>query len=54
MRDILKDWRRWSPAERLSAVVIAALMALGIPVVIAANFYLTAAGRIGPGMTGSF
>jgi hypothetical protein len=36
MRDILKDWRRWSRAERMVAVLIA-MLTIGMPMAIAIN-----------------
>jgi hypothetical protein len=37
MRDILKDWRRWSRAERVFAVLIASILTIGTPMAIAIN-----------------
>jgi hypothetical protein len=35
MKDILKDWRRWSAAERLIAVALVAALTLAAPVAFA-------------------
>ena len=35
VKDILKDWRRWSKAERIVAVVLIALLIAGVPAVLA-------------------
>jgi hypothetical protein len=34
MRDLLNDWHRWTPAERLVAATLT-LAAIGVPLVIA-------------------
>lgn len=35
MRDLLRDWKRWSPAERLAAIAILLGVALvQIPVIL--------------------
>ena len=31
MRDIIKDWQRWSPTERLMAVLIVTFLVFGVP-----------------------
>jgi hypothetical protein len=31
MKDFLADWRRWSPAERVTAVVLLTLIAVALP-----------------------
>jgi hypothetical protein len=35
MKDILRDWRRWSAAERLAAIALAAAISLFAPVAFA-------------------
>jgi hypothetical protein len=35
MKDILKDWRRWSAAERLLAVALLAVLSLTPPLAVA-------------------
>ena len=35
MKDILRDWRRWSAAERLVAVALVAALSLVAPVAFA-------------------
>lgn len=41
MQDILKDWRRWSPAERVMAILIASILMIGVPMGIAINLSST-------------
>lgn len=41
MRDLLKDWRRWTTAERVTAVLIATLLLIGAPTALLVNAYLT-------------
>jgi hypothetical protein len=38
MRDILKDWRRWSRAERAVAILLVSIATMGTPMSIAINF----------------
>lgn len=45
MRDLLKDWRRWTRAERVTAVLIAALLLIGAPTAFVVNVYLTTQGH---------
>jgi hypothetical protein len=35
MKDLLADWRRWTPAERIVAMTLTSAVALGIPIVLA-------------------
>lgn len=35
MQDLVKDWRRWSRAERVAAVVLTSGLALGAPTLVA-------------------
>ena len=35
MQDILKDWRRWSRAERAVAVLLASIPTIGTPTAVA-------------------
>jgi competence protein ComGF len=35
MKDILRDWRRWSAAERLAAIALIAAISLVAPVAFA-------------------
>lgn len=49
MRDILKDWRRWSRAERVMAVLIASILMVGVPIAIAINLSSTMLGHGGGG-----
>jgi hypothetical protein len=37
LRDLQADWRRWSAIERAVAATLAALLAIAIPVLIAAS-----------------
>jgi hypothetical protein len=37
MRDLRKDWVRWTKAERISAVVIAAALTVGTPSLLASS-----------------
>jgi hypothetical protein len=34
MKDILADWRRWSPAERIGAIVLLSLLAIAVPALV--------------------
>jgi hypothetical protein len=36
MKDFLADWRRWSPAERITAVVLLTLLAAALPALVKA------------------
>ncbi len=49
MRDLLKDWRRWTTAERVAVVVIATLLLLGAPTAFLVNAYLTTPEHISSG-----
>jgi hypothetical protein len=53
MRDFLQDWRRWTRAERVGAVLIATILLLGVPMALAINVYLTTPGQFG-GVGGTF
>jgi|SwirhisoilCB3_FD_contig_31_5786057_length_291_multi_3_in_0_out_0_1 hypothetical protein len=35
VKDILKDWHRWSKVERVIAVLLVALIMAGVPAVLA-------------------
>jgi hypothetical protein len=35
MQDILKDWRRWSRAERMMAILLASILTIGTPAAVA-------------------
>ena len=37
MKDILADWRRWSMAERATAIIILTLLAIAIPALVNAT-----------------
>jgi hypothetical protein len=37
MSEFLKDWRRWSRAERIAALVILSISLIGIPAALALN-----------------
>jgi hypothetical protein len=45
MRDFLQDWRRWTRAERVTAILIAATLFVGVPMALAINVYLTTPGQ---------
>ncbi len=45
MRDIVRDWRRWSPTERIAAVFIVGFLTIGVPTVVAVNFHAMTAGH---------
>jgi hypothetical protein len=36
MKDFLADWRRWSPAERIAAVVLLSLLVIALPALVKA------------------
>jgi hypothetical protein len=38
MRDLLADWRRWSPTERILAMTLTSAVAFGIPLALALRF----------------
>jgi hypothetical protein len=35
MQDLVRDWRRWTKAERVAASAIAALILIGVPAALA-------------------
>jgi hypothetical protein len=37
LRDLRADWRKWSALERVIALTLAALLAVAVPVLIAAT-----------------
>jgi hypothetical protein len=37
MRDILRDWRRWSRAERAVAILMVSILTIGTPMAVAIN-----------------
>jgi hypothetical protein len=37
MRDLQRDWTKWTKAERVSAVLIAAILMLGVPSLLVSN-----------------
>ena len=37
MRDLLQDWQRWTRIERAAAIVLAAVLLIGIPAALAIN-----------------
>lgn len=39
MRDIVKDWRRWSRTERIAAILIMSFLMIGVPTAIAINLH---------------
>jgi hypothetical protein len=43
MRDLIRDWRRWTKAERVLAGVIVVLLVVGLPTLLAID------GRLSPG-----
>jgi len=43
MRDLIRDWRRWTKAERVLAGVIVVLLVVGLPALLAID------GRLSPG-----
>jgi hypothetical protein len=45
MRDILKDWRRWSRAERLAAILLAGILMIGVPATIVMDLSATVPGH---------
>ena len=36
MKDFLADWRRWSRAERIAAIVLLTLIAIALPALVKA------------------
>jgi hypothetical protein len=49
MRDLSRDWKRWTTAERVTAVLIATLVFLGAPTAFLVNAYLTTPEHTGSG-----
>jgi len=43
MRDLIRDWRRWTKAERVLASIIVALLVVGLPTLLVID------GRLSPG-----
>jgi hypothetical protein len=37
MRDFVRDWRRWSKAERVAAVMLASGLVIGLPALLAVS-----------------
>jgi hypothetical protein len=37
MQDFIKDWRRWTKAERVLAGIIVVLLIVGVPTLLAIN-----------------
>ena len=37
LKDFLADWRRWTAAERITAVVILTLIAIAVPALVKAS-----------------
>ncbi len=37
MRDLWTDWRRWTTVERMFAVTLVALAAMGVPLLLVLN-----------------
>jgi hypothetical protein len=50
MRDIVKDWRRWSRAERLMAVLIVTFLIFGVPLALTLSITSTMPGRQAAGI----
>jgi hypothetical protein len=50
MRDILKDWRRWSRAERLMAVLIVTFLIFGVPLALTLSITSTMPGHQAAGI----
>jgi hypothetical protein len=49
MRDLLKDWQRWTTAERVAVVLIAMLLLIGGPTAFLVNTHLTTPEHTGSG-----
>ena len=41
MQDFIRDWRRWTKAERVIAGVIVVLLVVGVPTLVAINTRLS-------------
>lgn len=51
MRHLLRDWQRWTRIERVAAIVLAAVLLIGVPAALAINLHPTTLGHAnsGPG-----
>lgn len=54
MRDIVKDWRRWSRVERVTAVLIVTILMIGVPLALGASFSSTMPGPHSTGASSPF
>ncbi len=45
MQDFVRDWRRWTPVERVTAVVIATILSVGVPIALVISVQLTVLGH---------
>jgi hypothetical protein len=54
MRDIVKDWRRWSRAERVTAVLVATLLTIAVTLALGASISATMPGHHSTGVSGPF
>lgn len=54
MRDLLRDWQRWTRGERIALVLLATLFLVGVTAVVGANLYATMTGHDTTGLGGPF
>ena len=45
MRDLIRDWQRWTRSERLAVVLLGTFLLTGVTTAVAANLYATLTGR---------
>jgi len=54
MRDFVRDWQRWTRAERITALLVATFLLIGVPALMALNLYATITGHDDAGLRGPF
>ena len=54
MRDIVRDWRRWSRAERVTAVLIVTILMVGVPLALGVSLASTMPARHSTGISSPF
>jgi hypothetical protein len=54
MRDLLRDWQRWTRGERITVVLFATFLLIGMTAAVGANLYGTLTGHNMTGLGGPF